>query len=136
MPSFGVAHQRHCFQWSNIKRTCLRTCPAILHAKNAICHYIASAGFIDFIVAPTMNVLGDVLEAIFRSLEAANQTPGSGPPSSDKAAKKLNRPWADQLGVNKAKWAAKNEAGACACDVQSSGIFSLKHESSLFRSFI
>ena len=28
-------------------------------------------GFIDFIVAPTMKVLVDVLEAIFRSMEAA-----------------------------------------------------------------
>ena len=74
------------------------------------------AGFIDFIVAPTMTVLGDVLEAIFRSLEAANRTPGSesaGQPhhASAAAAKKLNRPWVDQLGINKAKWAAKNEAG-------------------------
>ena len=72
------------------------------------------AGFIDFIVAPTMTVLGDVLEAIFRSLEAANRTPGNdGQPLShaSAAAKKLNRPWVDQLGINKAKWAAKNEAG-------------------------
>ena len=79
---------------------------------------IPFAGFIDFIVAPTMTVLGDVLEAIFRSLEAANRTPGSESsaghaPShaSAAAAKKLNRPWVDQLGINKAKWAAKNEAG-------------------------
>ena len=68
----------------------------------------AFAGFIDFIVAPTMTVLGDVLEAIFRSLEAANAQPGQKPPNSEK---KMNRPWVDQLGVNKAKWAAKNEAG-------------------------
>ena len=65
-----------------------------------------------------MTVLGDVLEAIFRSLEAANRTPGdSGPhPTSDtkSAGKKLKRPWVDQLGLNKAKWAAKNDAGACA----------------------
>ena len=76
---------------------------------------IPLAGFIDFIVAPTMTVLGDVLEAIFRSLEAANRTPGSestaGQPHHASAAKKLNRPWVDQLGINKAKWAAKNEAG-------------------------
>ena len=75
---------------------------------------IRFAGFIDFIVAPTMTVLGDVLEAIFRSLEAANRTPGSDgqpPHHASAAAKKLNRPWVDQLGINKAKWAAKNEAG-------------------------
>ena len=81
------------------------------------CNVLSLAGFIDFIVAPTMTVLGDVLEAIFRSLEAANRTPGeSGPPTSDhkSTAKKLKRPWVDQLGLNKAKWAAKNDAGACA----------------------
>ena len=80
---------------------------------------IRSAGFIDFIVAPTMTVLGDVLEAIFRSLEAANRTPagsestagGQPPHHAAAAAKKLSRPWVDQLGINKAKWAAKNEAG-------------------------
>ena len=81
---------------------------------------IRFAGFIDFIVAPTMTVLGDVLEAIFRSLEAANRTPagsestaghGQPPHHASAAAKKLSRPWVDQLGINKAKWAAKNEAG-------------------------
>ena len=72
------------------------------------------AGFIDFIVAPTMTVLGDVLEAIFRSLEAANRTPDAAPsaaPDSASSGVKLKRPWVDQLVVNKTKWAAKNEAG-------------------------
>ena len=68
-----------------------------------------------------MTVLGDVLEAIFRSLEAANRTPGDSQPTSEKSARKLNRPWVDQLGVNKAKWAAKNEAGACDLRVETVG---------------
>ncbi len=36
-----------------------------------VCSYVCSlfTGFIDFIVSPTMSVLGDVLEAILRGLE-------------------------------------------------------------------
>ena len=58
-----------------------------------------------------MTVLGDVLEAIFRSVEAANRPPDA--PVSEDDGVKLKRPWVDQLVVNKTKWSAKNEAGAC-----------------------
>eukprot|EP00094_Tigriopus_californicus_P013765 TCALIF_13321-PA protein Name:"Similar to Pde1c Calcium/calmodulin-dependent 3',5'-cyclic nucleotide phosphodiesterase 1C (Rattus norvegicus)" AED:0.07 eAED:0.07 QI:50/0.9/1/1/0.9/0.90/11/225/816 len=71
-------------------------------------------GFIDFIVSPTLNVLGDVLETILRGMEQANKKPGNRDDSTEQQLEKaplLKRPWMDILAVNKEKWQAKHDAG-------------------------
>ena len=90
-------------------------------------------GFIDFIVNPTLNILGDVLESILKALEAANKKPnarripeeGSGVSSNNNAASNTNennnnaaaaaqimkRPWIDNLTVNRERWQTKHDDG-------------------------
>ncbi len=53
-----------------------------------------------------MNVLGDVLEAIIRSMEVAANSK-----RANDEEPLLKRPWTDLLASNKAKWADKHESG-------------------------
>ena len=67
------------------------------------------SGFIDFIVNPTMTVLGDVLDAILKPLDY-----GRRPVAIDntESSNSLYRPWTDILAVNKQEWTAKHDAGS------------------------
>ena len=74
-------------------------------------------GFIDYIVSPTLTVIGDSLDLILGTLDIPpNARPASVPEkhhsmSSNSAANVLNRPWADILTENRAKWQKKHDAG-------------------------
>jgi hypothetical protein len=56
-----------------------------------------------------MNVLGDVIEAIMRNLQAANKKPDA--PALAVDAPVLLRPWTAILAKNKGTWAEKHESG-------------------------
>ena len=84
-------------------------------------------GFIDYIVSPTLTVIGDSLDLILGTLDIPpNARPASVPEnrqqpqshhsstgSSNSASGNnlLNRPWADILTENRAKWQKKHDAG-------------------------
>ena len=68
-------------------------------------------GFIDFIVTPTLLVLGDVLEAILKSLESASKKVRTIPEGGGPEEPLLKRPWVDNLGVNREHWQAKHDSG-------------------------
>ena len=68
-------------------------------------------GFIDFIVHPTMNVLGDVLDAILKPLDYGRRPVIMENAESSNNEKALFRPWTDILAVNKSKWTSKHDAG-------------------------
>ncbi len=73
-------------------------------------------GFIDFIVMPTLTVLGDVLDGLFTCLDIpasrnhhANNIPENA--TSDHKRNTMYRPWTDILIENRLKWQAKHDAG-------------------------
>ena len=71
-------------------------------------------GFIDFIVHPTLTILGDALDAILKPLDYGGKHAPIIMENSVEATnneKKLFRPWIDILAVNKARWTEKHEAG-------------------------
>ena len=78
-------------------------------------------GFIDYIVSPTLTVIGDSLDLILGTLDIPpNARPASVPEnrqpqhpslSSNTAGNVLHRPWADILTENRAKWQKKHDAG-------------------------
>lgn len=68
-------------------------------------------GFIDFIVHPTMNVLGDVLDAILKPLDVGRRPVIIENVESSNNERALFRPWTDILAVNKSKWTSKHDAG-------------------------
>jgi hypothetical protein len=68
-------------------------------------------GFIDFIVHPTMNVLGDVLDAILKPLDVGRRPVIIENVESSNKERALFRPWTDILAVNKSKWTSKHDAG-------------------------
>jgi len=81
-------------------------------------------GFIDYIVLPTLTVIGDSLDLILGTLDIPpNARPASVPEnrqshhpslSSNASAGNnavLHRPWADILTENRAKWQKKHDAG-------------------------
>ena len=82
------------------------------------------SGFIDYIVLPTLTVIGDSLDLILGTLDIPpNARPASVPEnrqshhpslSSNASAGNnavLHRPWADILTENRAKWQKKHDAG-------------------------
>lgn len=98
----------------------------------------SQVGFIDYIVQPTLTVLGDVLDAIMAQLNAgANRGRPAAPPlengtkevadkdgkgaaaldssaasaSSSVGDSKINRPWDETLPINKAKWQLSHDKG-------------------------
>ena len=74
-------------------------------------------GFIDFIVQPTLTILGDTLDAILPPLDYVRKPMMNIPEDSDDSSsthhndKLIYRPWNDILVVNKAKWTEKHDAG-------------------------
>jgi hypothetical protein len=73
-------------------------------------------GFIDFIVMPTLTVLGDVMDSLFSCLDIPasrlhnnNNIPENAVLDSKKSM--LHRPWNDILVENRSKWQAKHDAG-------------------------
>jgi len=93
----------------------------------------SQVGFIKFVVEPTLDLLGDVLDSILAQMHAANAGKAtaaenggvsgsvSGPkqsvsngPKSSLAYEPINRPWRETLPANKEKWQeydAKGERG-------------------------
>ena len=71
-------------------------------------------GFIDFIVNPTLTILGDTLDAILKPLDYGRKPVPVIIENSVEGTineKKLFRPWIDILVVNKARWTEKHDAG-------------------------
>ena len=106
-------------------------------------------GFIDYIVSPTLTVIGDSLDLILGTLDIPpNARPASVPEnrqqpqshhsstaSSNSASGNnlLNRPWADILTENRAKWQKKHDAGMLIFDSFFSFLFWLKCKAKFFQ---
>ncbi|PAA50488.1 hypothetical protein BOX15_Mlig013692g1 [Macrostomum lignano] len=75
----------------------------------------SQVGFIDFIMEPSFNVLGDMLEKILGPLfEQQRKAGGSAGPDDDGSASEsgspsIRRPWADVIKENRATWKARAE---------------------------
>ncbi len=74
------------------------------------------SGFIDYIVLPTLSVLGDALDLILSAMDGGNKT--TSVPENEvtsngslKDKKPLLRPWTDILGVNRERWQKKHDSG-------------------------
>ena len=77
-------------------------------------HHHIIPGFIDFIVQPTLTILGDALDAILKPLDYGRRPlPATAENSAETTSneQKLYRPWIDVLAANKEKWTEKHEAG-------------------------
>ena len=82
-----------------------------------------SLGFIDYIVLPTLTVLGDTVDLILSTFDippsaASKHKTASvpeeglpGQPASGGPSKVLFRPWTDILVENREKWQRKHDAG-------------------------
>lgn len=77
-------------------------------------------GFIDFIVNPTLNILGDVLESILKSLDVVNKKSSNSRRIAEEGTPENNnnnnnsfmkRPWIDNLTVNRERWQKKHDDG-------------------------
>ncbi len=85
------------------------------------------SGFIDFIVNPTLNVLGDVVDAILKGLEEANKKQAAKNNNNDSSSvaasgsnplftfSPMRRPWKEHLECNRAKWQSKQDCGRSTC---------------------
>uniref|UniRef100_A0A1I8IU29 PDEase domain-containing protein n=1 Tax=Macrostomum lignano TaxID=282301 RepID=A0A1I8IU29_9PLAT len=83
----------------------------------------SQVGFIDFIMEPSFNVLGDMLEKILGPLfEQQRKAGGSAGPDDDGSASEsgspsIRRPWADVIKENRATWKARAEiVRSAGCD--------------------
>ena len=72
------------------------------------CYFL---GFIDFIVHPTMNVLGDALDIVLKPFDYGGRPVPIENAESATNERSLYRPWTNILAVNKSKWTAKHDAG-------------------------
>ena len=76
-------------------------------------------GFIDYIVLPTLTVLGDTVDLILSTFDiphaSKNKTTlpeeGSHENNQQKSSKVLFRPWTDILVENREKWQRKHDGG-------------------------
>ena len=102
-----------------LSKYCVRNVLKLLNLN-----YPFVSGFIDYIVLPTLTVIGDSLDLILGTLDIPpNARPASVPEnrqshhpslSSNASAGNnavLHRPWADILTENRAKWQKKHDAG-------------------------
>ena len=83
---------------------------------NMICIYSIS-GFIDYIVLPTLTVLGDGIDLILSTLDIPAQRPLTGTKVHEEGEEKgsrkvlMHRPWNDSLMENREKWQKKHDSG-------------------------
>ena len=109
--------------------------------------FLILIGFIKFVVEPTLDLLGDVLDSILAQMHAANAGKAtaaenggvSGPkqsvsngPKSSLAYEPINRPWRETLPANKEKWQEYDAKGESL--VNADVIFGLKAHR-LFQNF-
>lgn len=81
--------------------------------------HIIVIGFIDYIVLPTLTVLGDGLDLILGTLniqsnakqQASVSEDSSGATASGIGGNILHRPWTDILTENRERWQKKHDAG-------------------------
>ena len=88
------------------------------HGYIAVTNQICVSGFIDYIVLPTMNVLGDALDLVLSSIDPTllrsmytKIQEDDHSPAGSRNKILLHRPWTDILMENREKWQKKHDAG-------------------------